>query len=47
MFFIGMMLIVAFGFYLWNVAAMIGYHAPAKQIAVKVRLPRPCKADSC
>eukprot|EP00967_Tisochrysis_lutea_P059314 scaffold75628_cov19-Tisochrysis_lutea.AAC.1 len=36
MYFICVMLVVACGFYLWNVVAMVGYHASSRDIAVKV-----------
>ncbi|KAF5835495.1 hypothetical protein DUNSADRAFT_7279 [Dunaliella salina] len=35
MYFICVMLVVACGFYLWNVVAMVGYHASTRDIAVK------------
>eukprot|EP00200_Dunaliella_tertiolecta_P004519 CAMPEP_0202343544 /NCGR_PEP_ID=MMETSP1126-20121109/3613_1 /ASSEMBLY_ACC=CAM_ASM_000457 /TAXON_ID=3047 /ORGANISM="Dunaliella tertiolecta, Strain CCMP1320" /LENGTH=1592 /DNA_ID=CAMNT_0048934615 /DNA_START=141 /DNA_END=4919 /DNA_ORIENTATION=+ len=35
MYFICVMLVVACGFYLWNVVAMVGYHASSRDIAVK------------
>lgn len=36
MYFIAIMLVIAFGFYIWNVVEMVSFHAPTSQIVIKV-----------